>query len=253
MALQKTEAFVLRTHPFRSSSLIVTTFSRAFGKVKGVAKGVRGEGIARTGTFESFTLLEMVFYEKLRSELHLISEATVLESFEGLRSNLETLATAYYLTELVDQLTEPHDLHEPIFELLHFAYQCLPFLSSSRVARFFEIRLLSEVGLLPHVTSCLGCGEEPSGKAFFSVKQGGVFCMNCRKKAPDSRPVSQEALKRMRDLQSEKATELIQASGGEREDQEIGQLIERFLSERITRKFSTRRFLNQVRSLVRKT
>ena len=43
MALQKTEAFVLRTNPFRSSSLVVTTFTRGFGKVKGVAKGVRGD------------------------------------------------------------------------------------------------------------------------------------------------------------------------------------------------------------------
>ncbi len=252
MAIKKTEAFVLRTHPFRSSSLIVTTFSRTFGKVKGVAKGVRGEGMARTGTFESFTLLEIVFYEKLRSELHLISEATVLESFEKLRSHLETLATAYYLTELVDQLTEPHDPHESIYELLHFAYQWLPALSPSRMARFFEIRLLLEVGLLPHLTGCLGCGKKQTADTFFSVQQGGIFCSDCRKKAPDSRRVSKEALERMGHLQTAKAADLIQAGGGEKEDQEIGKLIERFLSERIAHKFSTRRFLNQVRGLVRK-
>lgn len=250
MALQKAEAFVLKTSPFRTSSLIVTTFTRPFGKIRGVVKGVRGEGAPRSGTFEPFTLLEIVFYEKIRSDLHLISEAAVLDTFAKLRFDLERLAMAYYLTELVDQFTEPHDPHEAVFELLHFAYQWLPSVSPDLLARFFELRLLSEVGLLPHLTSCLSCGDERTDGFFFSVRQGGFFCADCRNKISDARPVHKETVGRIRRLAREGARGLIQEKPEAREDREIGELIERFLSDRLGRKLSTQRFLNQVRCLL---
>ena len=250
MAIQKAEAFVLRAQPFRTSSLLVTTFTRPFGKIKGIAKGVVREGNARPSTFEPFTLLEIVFYEKLRSELHLISEASILDPFSPLRTNLESLATAYYLAELVDQLTQPHDPHEAIFELLRFSFQWLSSLSPFLVARFFEIRLLSEVGLLPYLRGCLGCGKENPEKIYFSVRQGAIFCFDCRKKYPDSRPFSLTALERMRSFLGKDTNEMIQGSGSDRADQEIAELIARFLSDRLGKKLSTQRFLKQVQSVL---
>lgn len=254
MAIQKTEAFVLRTHPFRTSSLIVTTFSRSFGKVRGVAKGVRREGLLWSSAYEPFTLLEMVFYEKLRSELHLISEVSLLESFEGLRSNLELLATAYYLAELVDQLTEPHDPHPLIFELLHFTFQGLPSFPPSFLARFFEIRLLSEVGLLPHLESCLGCGEKNPKEVYFSARQGALFCSPCRRKAPEARRLSLETLEVMRRLTELKGQESSLTPPNEMAwtpslEKEMEEVTERFLTERLGRRLPTRSFLRQVRSL----
>ena len=47
MAIQKTDAIVLKTQPFRSSSLIITFFTRSFGKLRGLAKGVRQENQTR--------------------------------------------------------------------------------------------------------------------------------------------------------------------------------------------------------------
>lgn len=258
MAIQKTEAFVLRSRPFRTSSLIVTTFSRSFGKVKGIAKGVHSEGAARPSTFEPFTLLEIVFYEKIRSELHLISEANILESFGGLVSNLQTLATAYYLVDLVDQVTEAHDPHEPIFELLHFAFQWLPSVSPFRLARFFEMRLLRAVGLLPHWEGCLGCGETNPEKVYFSVRQGAIFCPLCRKKAPESKLLSPGVVEAMRSflaLKGENQALLsFLAPGGKglsvSLEREIEGVVERFLTEKLGRRLSTRRFLNRVRPLI---
>ncbi|MBI2166796.1 MAG: DNA repair protein RecO [Candidatus Omnitrophica bacterium] len=249
MAIQKSEAFVLKSLPFRTSSLLVTTFTRSFGKVKGVAKGVRKEGIPRPGTFEPFTLLEIVFYEKIRSEIHLISEASILESFNPLRSNLETLATAYYLAELVDQVTQPHDPHEAIFDLLHFAFQFLPTLSPAFMVLFFETRLLHEAGLLPHLESCLGCGEKGLEKIYFSQKHGALFCSKCRHKSPGAKALNPGALEAIRRVVSESPSEAIRQSLDPGVEKEIGNLMEGFLSDRLGGRLRSRRFLNQVRSL----
>lgn len=250
MAIQRTEAFVLRSYPFRTSSLVITTFSRSFGKVKGIAKGVRREGVPHPSTFEPFTLLEIVFYEKIRSDLHLISEANILESYEALRSDLEVLATAYYLTELVDQFTQPHDPHESIFELLRFAFEWLPSLPPSFLSRFFEIRLLREVGLLPHLEGCLGCRTKNPERVYFSIKQGAIFCPACRRRAPESKLISLSVLESMRGLleirgEALQNGELLTPSV----EREMEGLMERFVMERLGRRLATRRFLAQVRSL----
>ena len=258
MAIQKTEAFILKTQPLRTSSLIVTSFSRSFGKLKGVVKGVRKEGLPHPSAFEPFTLDEIIFYEKTRSDLHLISEVSILESFEGLRSELQALATAYYLCELVDQLTEWHDPHESIFELLHFAFQWLPFVDSPFLSRVFEMRLLSAVGLLPNLAGCLGCGEKNPHRVYFSIRQGGMFCSNCRKRAPESAALSAETLEVLRVLTGERMAEgeweglrvkMRELSKDKSLIGEVGNLVDRFIVERLGKRVVSRRFLNQVRSL----
>ncbi len=249
MAIQKTEAFVLKTSPFRSSSLIVTTFSRFFGKVKGVAKGVRQPGSLQASAFEPFTLIEMVFYEKTRSELHLISEVSILDSFEKLRTDLEVLATAYSITELVDFLTEPHDPHESIFELLHLTFDLLPSLPPSFLARFFEVRLLHEIGLLPHLESCIACGERSPEKVYFSIKQGGIFCPRCRSKSPEARVIHLEALEAMRFFIERGAAEIARFTLKGETEKEMRDVIEKFLIERLGKELKARRFLAQVRSV----
>lgn len=251
MAIQKTEAFVLKTSPFRTSSLIVTTFSRRFGKVKGIVKGVRREGFISTSAFEPFSLIEMVFYEKIHSELHLISEVSILDSFEKLRTDLEVLATAYSLIEWVDSLTEPHDPHESVFELLHLIFNLLPSFPPSLLARLFEVRILHEIGLLPHLESCMGCGKDRPEKACFSIKQGGIFCLACRQRSPEARTLSKDTLEAMRFFIEKDTSEAVHFSLGEKVEREMSGVVEKFLVERIGKELRTRRFLAQVRGVRR--
>lgn len=249
MAIQKTEAFVLKTQPFRTSSLLVTFFSRDFGKLKGLAKGVRKEGIVHPSTFEPFTLLEIVFYEKVHSEIHLISEAVVLESYEGLRRNLSVLATAYYLAELTDELTELQDPHESLFELLQTIFQLLPTLSVSLLARCFEVRLLSEIGLLPPMDHCVICGRVNPEKVYFSPRQGTTLCERCRQRSRDSRPLGGRTIEALRIFRQGEFRQVAQSPVSEEALDEIGKMVENFLSDRLTRPLKTRRFLEQVQSL----
>lgn len=249
MAIQKTEAFVLRTFPFRTSSLLATLFSKDFGKLKGIAKGVRKEGILRPSAFEPFTLLEIIFYEKVHSEIHLISETSILETHEGVRRDLSRLATAYYVAELTDQLTEIQDPHPSLFELLQFVFNYLPALPPSLLARFFEIRILSEIGFLPRLESCVNCGERNLEKVYFSVRQGTVLCLRCRQRSSDSRLLSAQALAAMKIFSGREPREVTHYSLPDETEKEMREMIERFLNERIGKPLSARRFLNQVQSL----
>ena len=144
MAIQKTEAIVLRTLPFRSSSLIITFFTKSFGKLKGIAKGVRKERESRGATFELFTHLEIVFYEKIRSDLHLVSDAFIIDSNDTIRLSLDAITYASYFVELIDYLNEVHDPHPGIFDLLQFSLKFIfvspfPILSVIKVLKDKQI------------------------------------------------------------------------------------------------------------------
>lgn len=244
MAIQKSEVIILRTQPLRSSSLIVTFYSRAFGKLKGVAKGVREERQIRSAVFELFNQLEIVFYEKTRSDLHLISDTFLLDSYPRLRTKIESIAYASYFCDLVDQLCEIHDPHEEVFDLLNFSFQYLPSIPGERLARLFEIKLLNEIGWLPYLDQCLSCYEQGLKEGFFSARQGALFCEKCAHKFPDARPMSQEVLSVMRYYSSHATQDSIRLGMSRATEEELQKLLDRFLMDRLTKRLKSQKFLD---------
>ncbi|MCM8774934.1 MAG: DNA repair protein RecO [Candidatus Omnitrophica bacterium] len=247
MAIQKAEVFVLKTQPYRSSSLILTFYSKPFGKIRGIAKGVRREGEIRGAVYELFTHLEIVFYEKTRSDLHLISEASIIESHDPLRARLETIAYASYFSELVDLVTEAHDPHEKIFELLDFAFHFLPSLATEHLSRLFEIKLLHEVGWLPYLKACLGCRETKFEAGFFSIQQGALFCSRCALQWPDARPLDADVLAVMRYYIAHDLESSMKFRTTPQTDVQLAKLMEQFLLFRLNRTLKSRQFIHEIK------
>ncbi|MFY9477606.1 MAG: DNA repair protein RecO [Aquabacterium sp.] len=252
MAIQKNQGIIIKTQLFRSTSLIVTFFTRDFGKIRGLVKGVRQAGETRGALYELFTCLEIVYYEKTRSDLHLVSEAFMLENYSSLRSQLGSIAYASYFSELADELTEVHDPHGKIFDLLHFCFRYLPSLSGPRIARIFEIKLLSEIGWLPYLDRCLGCSNPHLEEGFFSPRQGALLCPACAKRYGDVFRIQREALAAMRyyarhDLEMSSRFWIT-----DRTSTELETLIERFLLERIQKPLKSTLFLKKLKQTIEK-
>lgn len=251
MAIQKTEAIVLKTIPLRSSSLIVTFFTKGFGKVRGVAKGVREERQNRSSLYELFTRLEIVFYEKTRTELHLISEASFIDTYEPLRTRLEPLTYASYFAELVDETTEVHDPHPEIFELLDFSFRYLASLPGERLSRLFEIKMLREIGWLPYLDGCVVCENSAIEKGLFSARQGALVCEPCAKNFPDARPIGREALAIMRYYAKHDLEESLKYGVSKTAEDELTGVMNRFFLERLQKPFKSRQFLEKIRPIIR--
>lgn len=247
MAIQKTNAIVLKTLPFRSSSLIVTFFTETFGKVKGIAKGVRQEREIRGTAYDLFTNVEIIYYEKTRSELHLISDCVMTEAYPSLRTTLESITFASYFCDLVDQLTEVHDPNSTIYELLNFCFIYLSSIPASRLSRLFEIKFLSEIGWLPHLESCLGCGKRELESGCFSARQGALYCVNCARSIQDARPISREPLHIMRYYATHDLPDSIKLPMSKQTEKDLEELMDRFLTDRLSYPLKTRQFLSKIK------
>jgi DNA repair protein RecO (recombination protein O) len=247
VAIQKTEAIVLKTQPLRTSSLVITFFTRGFGKVRAIAKGVRLDRELRGALYELFTKLEIVYYEKTRSDLHLVSEAAIVDSYEPMRSRLESICYASYFAELADELSEVYDPHEKVFELLDSSYRYLASLPGPRLARLFEVKLLSEIGWLPFLESCLLCGEKKIEKGFFSPVQGALVCPHCAQGAPDARPVAAEPLALMRYYSRHDFEDSLRQGMSRQTEEALEDLLGRFLTHRLHRPLKSLQFLEKLK------
>ena len=251
MSIHKTEALVLKTMPFRSSSLIVTFFTPNLGKVRGVVKGVHREGEIRQAGFELFTHAEYIFYEKKHSDLHLISEASILDSHHALRDRLDGIAYASYFCELVDELTEVQDPHPRIFDLLKESFHFLPVIPPPRLATIFVTQLLREMGWLPYLESCLECGAKPLEEGFFSIRHGALICKKCRAKDAAARPVGSSVLSVLRSYSKDALADCLRASHSATVESQIKILITTFLNYRLGKVLKTRKFLDSIHPVVK--
>ncbi len=250
MSIHKTEAVVIKTQPFRSSSLIVTFFTPQFGKIRGVVKGVHREGEVRQAGFEIFTHAEFVFYEKKRSDLHLISDAAILESRHAIRDRLDTIAYGSYFCELTDELTEVHDPHPEIFHLLQSAFHFLSVIPPARLTSLFEIKLLREMGWLPYLESCLNCGAKPLEQGFFSVRQGALICEKCRGNEQGAQPVGAPVLAVFRAYSKDALEDCLRVSHSTVIENQIRFLITQFLNYRLGKVLRSRKFLESIRPVL---
>jgi DNA repair protein RecO (recombination protein O) len=181
MPAVSTSAFVIKTQDYRETSLLATFFTLEYGKIRAVIKGGRESRYRYQSTLEPFSLNEIMVYLKKRRDLHLVTAVDLTERFETVRRDLETLGTAVYFLELVDQLTETHHPDVKIFELIKSSLFFLTNKPDPQLAsRLFEMKLMRVLGFLGSWSNCLRCGNRDFEKKMFSVGSGGMVCTHCR-------------------------------------------------------------------------
>jgi DNA repair protein RecO (recombination protein O) len=183
MPTEKATALVLRTVDFSESSLVVTLFTREFGKVGALAKGARRLKNPFESALDVLTLCRIVFLHKSSDALDLVTEAKLLRRFRPAGRNLAGLYAGYYVAELLGEMTDENDPHPELFDL---ADETLAGLAAAEaVPRWivrFELGALRFLGHMPTLGRCAECGTpvEMAGRVSFGPLQGGVLCPSCR-------------------------------------------------------------------------
>ena len=80
MSLKQSEAIVLRTYPLREADLLVTLFTRAEGKVKGIARAAKKSKRRFGGALEPLTCVRAYYEDRERQELARLDSCDILDS-----------------------------------------------------------------------------------------------------------------------------------------------------------------------------
>lgn len=190
MSIYKTEAIVLNKHDFRETSIIANFFTRDFGKLSGLLKGIRAQPLKFASTLEPFSYNEIIFYKKRNSSLQLVSACDIKDDFTAIRQSIFRVGVSSIITELIDTLMPIEEKNQEVFDL---ALACLKELkagnNSDKIATIFKIKLLVLSGFKPHLDSCVSCGDRVLGQAKFSLSLGGLLCLSCRNKDITARSI----------------------------------------------------------------
>ena len=211
MSIETSDALVLRTVEFSESSLIVTLFSRNFGKIRAIAKGARRLKNPFESALDLLARICVSFIRKNSDSLDLLTEAKLINRFRLNQKNLGGMYAGFYLTELLDAFTADYQV---IPELYDFAADILTRFQEGKNVELgvlkFEWGILKITGLKPSTRFCVSCGKELSledyssqkRKLYFAPNEGGVLCPECARQYEFQQimPVSAEAILLINDL-----------------------------------------------------
>ncbi len=190
MSIDKAQGIVLNKRDLRETSIIADFYTKEFGKISGILKGIRTEPEKFASNLEPFSLNEIIFYRKTNSNLHLISQADKLDNFTRVRQSIEKTSTAGFMAELINSIMQPEDKNEEIFDLALASLKELETnYNPEKIATIFKIKILSLSGFKPHFDSCVSCLDKIMGQSRFSLSLGGLLCPRCMPKDPSSRAI----------------------------------------------------------------
>lgn len=175
---------MLKTMPFKESSLIASVLTKKFGKVKIIAKGCRRPKSKFCGTLEVFNLAEIIYYKRESKDLYTLSDATITDDFSDIRSSNSKVTAAMVLCEFFDKTLLQEERDTASYAHLFNFLQELRNIDSHSIKPLTLYSLLialAGAGFKPHLDNCVRCHnpiDYNSKKIDFSISGGGVVCEN---------------------------------------------------------------------------
>lgn len=247
MALYTANALVLRRINFGETDRIATLYTRERGKIAGIAKGAR-KPVSRLAA--STEVLTYARYQLATGKtLDVITQAEIREPFTRIHGDLNRIAHATYMAELVDKLVEEHEANPNIFDLLLSALYLLERPNDpEKITRMFELKLMRLLGYEPALDRCLRCGSAvPAEEIYFSPSLGGVVCRDCGPLSEDAIRISRETLDTMRKLLTSAAPEVERLEIPREVMDQIARVMRWYIRYRAERELKSLDFLQTLR------
>lgn len=193
MALEKSEAIILKSFNWSESSRTVVFFSPDHGKLSLIDKGGRAVKSKR-GRLLPFCRLDLLYYTSRKEGSGYVSGADLLEFFslEG-DGALGRLAYGSAACELLYHLLPEDQEHRELYAVFVLYLRLIVTVPKAGLPPMFLcffLRLLSLLGYHPSLGYCSDCSRELVDKkalpgnetAFlFSPERGGIVCSACQK------------------------------------------------------------------------
>jgi DNA repair protein RecO (recombination protein O) len=177
MPLKQSEAIVLRTYPLREADLLVTLFTRAEGKVKGVARSAKRSKRRFGGALEPLTLVRVYYDDKAGQELARLDSCDILESPLSATVDYPRVVALEHVAEVLDELLPDREANDSIFRLTASVLHRLRSADIWMALTYFQLWLVRLIGFLPELTECAACGQALNGsRAYYHVLADGLMC-----------------------------------------------------------------------------
>ena len=177
MGVLTSEAVVLRTWPVHEADLIVSLFTRDYGRIKGVAKSALRSRRRFGGALEPMTEARAWFAERPGQELVRLDQLELVRSPLSAPIDHARMAVLSFFAELLDEALPEHDPQETVFRLLVSVLEQTTVEHPWMPLTYFQLWMTRLMGLLPDIVHCTACGEAlHAAEVTFNSYADGLFC-----------------------------------------------------------------------------
>ena len=196
MAIQKTEAIVLKGWKLGETSKIVLLYTKDYGRIKVVAKGARNPKSQFKGCLEPLSRIDIIYYDKRNRDLQLLSKADLIDPHYHVIGHMLKTSLCLAVAELLNKAVAGEESFPHVYNLFAITLDLIN--RSDRFIEgffwFFENRFINLMGYSPNWSNCLRCNASlRDNGGIFQPSSGGLVCSNCGS-ALSGRVISGDAL-----------------------------------------------------------
>lgn len=242
-----TKGLVINERAVGEADKYIDILTEDFGVIEVSVKGAKKLTSKSSGSSQLFSYSKLCLSK--RGERYFLNSSELISIFYEIRLSVENLSLAAYFSELIKH-TIPFG--QPCKDILRLFLNTLHFIckgkkSISQLKSIFELRLMSEIGLMPQLVGCSSCFTYQTDIMFFDLKNSSLICKKCylpSKSQLIKLPFA--CVQAMRHICLSEIDKIFSFSLSDQELMILGDLSEKYTINQLERRFNTLSFYKKI-------
>lgn len=143
------QGIVLSRKKFSEADRIISIYTKHYGKLTLLAKGVRKPKSRKRGSLEVFSVID--FSVNKTKSIDILSEVQIVKSYKNIRNNLKKVLLGYFFAEVVSKITQEGEKNDKYYKfvLKNFDYLDTKNLKLKKLKLNFIKKSLEILGFWP--------------------------------------------------------------------------------------------------------
>ena len=178
--ITKVEGFILSTVNYRESSLVINLFTKEYGIIGILAKGVKSIKSPLRALCMKYTYGFFYIYYK-ENKLSILTDVDIIDNFKNIHSDIVTISFLAYICDLTNQVYKNSENIEIYDLFIKTIYKLNEGIDPLVLTNILETKYLNYLGVGINLDSCLNCGNT---KNIVTIIDGGLLCKDCYRNEP---------------------------------------------------------------------
>lgn len=177
------KGIVLREIDIGEYDKMLTVLTGSNGRISVFAGGVKRLKSPHFVATQLYSYSEFTLYSS--GDKYYIRECSQIKSFFGLRETLAGISLSAYIAEVACDVSLEEENEEKLLRLVLNSLYCIEAGTKppALIKAVFELRVAGELGFLPNLVGCAGCGKSELETYYFDIEDGVFRCDDCYHRA----------------------------------------------------------------------
>ena len=166
-----TDGIVLKTFPCGDSGLYLKLLTPERGIIDVTARGVKKQNASNKAVSQLFCAAS--YSISISKGRYYLNSGEIKSSFFGISGDIERLALASYMSEVLQASVTENQSANDIYRLVANTFYMLAkgALPAEQLKFIFEMRLMGDIGFLPDVVGCAECYKTEKNMYFLPLEE----------------------------------------------------------------------------------